>query len=258
MLFNKHKAKLDGPARRRGKRRLVEIGWLLDANQATFVYNAPRPVARKGPPAPSAKALPYCPAVIDWESRNYEIPCPFDLRLRVGKTQQGNFGLIDAAGKQSTVTRQHLAQLASLLEPHRWVHPDRPVLQILTPYRLLADESVWVTQLPPFNAVRQPAWPGLMIGERWSIYLWPRLLTWTFEWHDTSRELVLKRGDPWLYLGFESDDPDRPIRLVEAEMNEALRGHCTGLDHIDSYSREDFLATAKARRPEVLLKKMAR
>ena len=68
MLFNKHKAKPGAPARKRGKRRLVEIGWLLDANQATFVYNAPRPIARKGPPAASAEpSMP--PSLRPWRGR---------------------------------------------------------------------------------------------------------------------------------------------------------------------------------------------
>lgn len=36
-----------------------------------------------------------------------------------------------------------------------------------------------------------------MISGRFPIHIWPRHLMWTFEWHDTSQDLVLTRGQPW-------------------------------------------------------------
>ena len=129
-----------------------------------------------------------------------------------------------------------------------------------TPYRFLADEPVWMEQLPPFHVWSREAWPGLVVGGRIPIDLWPRKLVWTFEWHDLERELVLKRGEPWFIVNFECGDPTRPLRMVEAQLTEALQAYCQGLDGATEYSsRSDaLLATARDRRPKTLLTPVVR
>lgn len=76
-------------------------------------------------------------------------------------------------------------------------------MQILTPYVFLADEPVYLTQLPPFAHYREPQLPGTLIGGRVPIHIWPRRMMWAFEWYDTSKPIVLTRGEPWFYLRFE-------------------------------------------------------
>jgi len=242
------------------RRRALEVGWLLDAQLATFLYEAPRPIGKKGPPPASAKALPLCPAILDYEKRYHEILCPFDLRLKLGTDREGRVGLINAAGAQSAVSPQYLGQIVGLLDSRRWARPERPVLQVATAYRFLADEPVWMEQLPPFHHLGREGWPGLVVGGRIPIHLWPRKLVWTFEWHERDRELVLKRGEPWFYVNFEGDDPTRHIRLVQAEMSAPLKAYCQGLDNATEYTaRTDaLLETARRRRPATLLSKAAR
>ena len=237
------------------KRRVLEIGWLLDTELAGFLYEDPRPIGRKGPPPANAKALPFCPAVLDYEKRYHEVLCPFDLRLRLATRRDGSLGLVNAAGSGSAVSPQYMSQVLGLLEPQRWTSPKRPLLQVATPYRFLADEPVWMEQLPPFNVWRREAWPGLVVGGRIPIHLWPRKLVWTFEWRELERELVLKRGEPWFYLKFECDDPTRPLRIVEPQLTEPLRRYCQGLDGATDYSSRtaELLATAGDRRPKTLL-----
>lgn len=237
------------------KRRVLEIGWLLDTELAGFLYEDPRPIGRKIPPPANAKALPYCPSVLDYERRYHEVLCPFDLRLRLATRRDGSLGLVNAAGPQSAVSPQYMGQILGLIEPHLWASAKRPLLQVVTPYRFLADEPVWMEQLPPFNRWCREAWPGLVVGGRIPIHLWPRKLVWTFEWHDLEQELLLKRGEPWFYLNFECDDPTRALRMVEAQLTEPLRHYCQGLDGAMDYSSraEGLLATARGRRPATLL-----
>ena len=68
-----------------------------------------------------------------------------------------------------------------------------------------------------------------MIDGRMPIHIWPRPLMWAFEWYDTNKPLVLKRGEPWFYLHFETSDPSRRVRMVEAEMTPALGEYLSGL-----------------------------
>ena len=80
-------------------------------------------------------------------------------------------------------------------------------------------------------------------------------MMWAFEWYDTSRELVLRRGEPWFYVRFETHDPSRHVRLIEADMTPDLRQYLSGLSSVTNYVNRTFslFDTAKSRRPKVLL-----
>ena len=234
------------------------VGWLLDGQHPGFVYQGPRPLSGTEPQAP--QALPAYPAVGQSDSNYFEVPCPFDLRLKPATGAQGQLGLANTAEKGRTVAQQQLSSFAVLMEPDLWRHPDRPIVQIVTPYRFVADETVWMAQMPAFRHYRSAPWPGVFIGGRLPIHIWPRLMSWAFEWHDPSRELVLNAGEPWYYLKFESEDPTRPMRMVEAAMTPELRSFCQGLDGVIHFANRTFslFETAKRRRPDKLLTEVAR
>ena len=240
--------------------RVAEVGWIIEAEKASFVYDAPRPVAKKVPLPDNVKAVGYCPAVVDHESRLFEVPCPIDLHIRFGTDKNGKPTLINGAGKKSPVAAKVLQSMVHLMGQDRWRDPKRPLVQINAPWRFVADEPVWMTQTPAFNHYRGDALPGLMIGGRFPIHVWPRSLMWAFDWWDPKKDLILKRGEPWFYLRFETEDPSRPVRLVEAEMTEPLREYCNGLDAVTNYVNQSFqlFNTAQERRPITLLKKKVR
>ena len=101
--------------------------------------------------------------------------------------------------------------------------PTGRFLQLTTPYVFLADEPVYMTQLPPICHYRNPPWPGVLIGGRLPINIWPRPMMWAFEWYEPKQDLILRRGEPWFYVRFETEDPSRPLRLIEAEMTPQLK-----------------------------------
>src|SRR3954447_5150535 len=221
--------------------RTVEVGWLLDAEKAGFIWSAPQKLTRDDPKARHAKSVRYCPAVLDHEARLFEVTCPIDLHLRLQfdeRTQEPQ--LINAAGDQSAVRPKHLSQLIALVARKEWRDPNRPVLQLVTPYLFLADEPVYMTQLPPFCHYRNPPWPGVLIGGRLPIHIWPRPMMWAFEWYDPKQDLVLRRGEPWFYLRFETEDPSHPVRLFEAEMTSPLKEYLTGLNAVSNYVNRTF------------------
>ena len=242
------------------RKRVVEVGWLITAEKATFVFDAPRQAGRKGAMPENAKAVGVCPAVIDTEARLYEVLCPIDLSLRIGKNDKGQPFLANTSGQRSTVATKTWQSLVQILPAPTWSAPNRPLIRFKAPWRFVADEPVWMLQTAPFNHYQQDAWPGVVRGTRLPIHIWPRSLTWTFEWHQTGKELVLKRGEPWFYLRFEIEDPSRPIRLIEAEATPELQEYCSGLERSDSFveDSEALLEVAAARRPAKLLKKKAR
>jgi len=243
----------------RQRNRVVEIGWLVDGGGPGFLWDSPRPV-KGGRPPEHPKAVNHCPAVIDQDARTYSVAAPVDFHLRLGVDDKGNPKLVNAAGMKSTVSSSKLDRMITVMAQNRWRHPKRPVLQIVAPYRFICDEPCWMNQLPPYYDYKSPQWPGLMIGGRFPIHNWPRSLMWAFEWHDTARDLIIKRGEPWFYVRFEIMDPSRPQRLVEAEMTAELREFCTGLDGITNYVNQTFsvMDVAAERRPPHLLTRKER
>lgn len=240
--------------------RAVEVGWFLDTDKATFIWDEPRRIKRDDPAPKHAKAVNYCPAVLDHEARMFEVPCPLDLRLGFKPDEKGEPRIVNLEGDQSTVRSKTLSQMLAVVSRREWRHPNRPILQIITPYVFVADEPVYMTQMPPVSWYNPSPWPGALVGGRLPIHIWPRQMMWAFEWWDTSKELVLKRGDPWFYVRFETHDPSRPIRFFEAEVTPELKAHLQGLSAVSNYVNRTYslFKTAQDRRPKTLLVKKKR
>jgi hypothetical protein len=238
------------------KSRIVDVGWVIDpAREATFIWDAPHKLPGPEGRTTHAKGISNCPAVTDHEARLFEVTCPIDIKLRFFRDTQGNpsMGAID--GDQSSIRPAQFSQMVMAVHPGEWRHPQRPLIQVLMPLLFVADEPVWLTMQPPFYARPNPAWPGLMLGGRFPIHIWPRELAWAFEWHDIKSDLIIHRGDPWFYVSFETEDPSGRVRLVEGEMTEDLRAYTNGMRGVTNYVSRTFslFNTAKSRRPKTLL-----
>ena len=235
--------------------RVVDVGWLLAEGKGQFLYAAPRRITRADSPPNHAKSASYCPSVLDHEARLFEIACPFDLELGLRMSDKGEPQLVNTLGDLSPIRAKHLGQICALVSPREWRHPDRPLLQIITPYVFLSDEPVFMTQMPAFHHYREPQLPGTLMGGRLPIHIWPRQMMWAFEWYEPKKTVKLKRGEPWFTVRFETDDPSRPVRLVEAEQTPDLTHYLDGLSGVTNYVRRTYslFATAKERRPKQLL-----
>jgi hypothetical protein len=143
-----------------------------------------------------------------------------------------------------------------LVSEPEWRYADRPTVQIPTPYLFIADEPVFINQVPPFLDYLQRPWPGTLFGGRFPLHVWPRPLMWAFEWHDTGQDLILKRGDPWFYVNFETLPADRAVNLVRAEMTPELQDYTTQITGAVNFVNQTFslFKTAEKRRPKTLLK----
>lgn len=240
------------PARTGGT---VRVGWFTMADEAGFIWLPPRQAARHKEDPRSPKSVLNCPAVVDFEARIIEVPCPVDIHLRFTRDKDGKPMLANGAGPRSAITKQKLNKLVTLAAPGQWRHQDRPVLQLSTPYRFISDDYVYMNQLPPYHHFRDDALPGTMICGRFPIDAWPRPMMWAFEWHRPDRDLILRRGEPWFTLRFETSDPKAHIRLVEAEVTPELERFCKGVDGVTNYVNRTFslFDNARARRPKRLL-----
>lgn len=233
----------------------TEVGWILDADSAGFIWEAPRKLTRIEGRTKHAKGVSLCPAANDHDARLYEVPCPFDLHLGIKLVHGEAPELISLDGPQSSLRANYLKRVCSIVSPREWRQPNRPIIQFLTPYLFVADEPVYISQVPPYYHYAPVRWPGTLIGGRFPIDVWPRGLVWAFEWFDVTQPIVIKRGDPWFYVSFETQDPTRRIRLIEAEMTPELTEYTKGILGVTNYVRNTYslFDTARSRRPKTLL-----
>jgi len=236
----------------------VTIGWLMAPDESRLVFTPPRRLKHVSGAGPRthAKSVSSCPAVLGLESRLFEVLCPVDLTLEMGETDFGEPAVRNLDGPMATVRDEALAHLIHVHPREEWRSPDLPMIQLRLPYIFLADEPVYMSQVPPFQHFTRTPPPGLMIPGRFPINIWPRTLTWAFEWHDTGEPLVLRRGEPLFYLMFEVFPQSRAIQLIEAERTPELEAYLQEIQGVVNYVSQTFslFKAAEKIRPGRLVK----
>src|SRR6056297_11445 len=234
----------------------VRVGWFLTSDKAGVLYDPPQRLTSRQTNIGHAKSASRCPSVIQMESRYFVVNCPFDLHIGFDRTAEGQAVLVNRAGASATMRRNKLADVIKLVNEEEWRYPDRPTVQIVLPYCFIADETLYMTQLGPFAHYRPDPLPGTIFGGRFPINIWPRPLMWAFEWHDPSKDIVLRRGEPLFYCQFEGPGPERPIQMVEADRTPELEAYMEKLSGVVIYVNQTFglFKAAEAMRPKTLLK----
>ena len=100
-------------------------------------------------------------------------------------------------------------ELLTLQPPNEWRHPERPLIQFLAPYVFVADDPRYVVQTPPYLHYFLSRGLACRSADVSRSTSGPRPFSWAFEWYDISQPLVLKRGEPWFYVHFETENPPR-------------------------------------------------
>jgi len=232
----------------------IKVGWLVeDRAPGNFIYEAPKTINLKRNSPLSHMAVQSCPAVHQMENRYFEVPCPFDLRLRCEK--KNNEFQIFSVPEGTRIDNDLIKRNLNLMPKESWRDKNNPVIQLECPYAFVTDENVFLTQLPPFLEFNASYWPGTLISGRFNITNWPRTLSWAFEWFDLSNDLILKRGHPWFYVFFEGNKAEDSFKIVEAEYTEELKKFKHSMVQTPRYVSSTFslFKTAKSRRPKKLL-----
>jgi len=230
------------------------VGYLINDCKGSVVWEPPRAFTRKDTlRGQCSKSVLHCPAVRDFEGAFYEVSCPYDLRLKARLSDKSPTGIVlaETSGQRRSVSPKALREIVCCMAPDRWRSAKKPLLQIATPYRFVADAPIELEQFPPF--LRYTGWPGVVVGGKFPTHVWPRTLSWAFEWHDLDRELVLKRGAPWFLCRF-SPAAER-IELVRASWNPEVKKYTDSIDGVVNVVSNTFalFETANRRRPERLL-----
>ncbi len=234
--------------------RFLEVGWVLDKVKASFIWEAPSVVRLGRLDHASSKAVTACPAVLQQEAALFEIKCPIDVKLSL-VNEQGQWLFRNDLGNKSAINTEYLQNMLIMMPEDQWRHPERPVIQMHTPYRCVTDQRSYLNMMPPFYDYKASRWPGVVLGGRFQLDNWPRKLMWSFEWHDTKQSLWLKRSEPWFCLKFDGENPGQNVRMAEAEWTNDLEEYVRGMDEVTNYVNKtmSLMKTASDRRPSKLL-----
>jgi hypothetical protein len=233
--------------------RAFTAGWLLNTETTSIIWDTPKPV-RIDSQSSDPRGVGKCPSVLDFDRRHFVINCPIDVHLRLNLTR-GDMEVTNVLAEKSPIRSEALQQWIVFQPRHEWRHPQRPVIQMLTSYVFVSDDPLYVNQLPPVFHYAGDTRPGIQINGRFPIDIWPRALMWAFEWHDTTKDLILRRGEPLFCVRFEGPDPAAPIRLVEATKTPELLSYMASITGVSEVVGQTYslFKTARERRPKKLL-----
>jgi hypothetical protein len=233
--------------------RTYTVGWLLNTENASVIWDSPKSV-RVESQSTDPRSVGQCPSVLDFDRRHFAINCPIDVHLRLKLTATG-MDITNVLADKSPIRADALQRWIVFQPRHEWRHPQRPVLQMLTSYVFVTDDPIYINQYPPILHYLADSRPGTQIGGRFPIDIWPRALQWAFEWHDTTKDLILRRGEPLFYVRFEGPDPAASVRLVEASKTPELQSYMASITGVTEIVGQTYslFKTARERRPARLL-----
>ncbi|MEM7209525.1 MAG: hypothetical protein AAF434_17020 [Pseudomonadota bacterium] len=230
----------------------VTVGWVIDPNaKGNLIFYEPERVRTTDVQRSHAKSASRCPAVINTESRYFLIRSPYDIDIEFCRNKEGQARFKNRAGDKGSVRKNSIGKMINLVAEAEWRRKDTPMLQIGMPYIFIADEPVYMSQVPPFMHYSPKPWPGLLFCGRFPINIWPRHLNWGFEWCDPDKPLIINRGDPLFYLMFETMPQSRSVKLTEMEFTQDLAEYTNMIAGITNHVNQTFslFEEAERRRP---------
>jgi len=160
----------------------------------------------------------FCPAIKKSLENVFEIKSPFDIELKHEFLPDGR-SWVEVSDNSS-------------LKPGAFddifhVNPiddrndiKKPLLQMKIPLILLSDDDIEVELLPPLAYYNKL--PGITAVGKVNIYKWHRPVNWVFEWHEPEKPIIIKRGEPLIWLKFTSKNRDDIITLKKVNQTDDM------------------------------------
>lgn len=150
----------------------------------------------------------HCPAFSNYINQTYVLKSPFDLELSYENAKV-------------IVTNSSLDR--SEYENNLTVNLDnRPVVQLELHVGLVSDKPCFVEIFGSFFNEDTKNEPFRVIPGTYDIFSWQRFLNFAFEWIYTQDKVVIKRGQPLLYLRFRGENLNEKFQMIRIEMTDDL------------------------------------
>ena len=153
-----------------------------------------------------------CWASNDLLKRTFVIKSPFDIHISYYKPDKK----IILHPKDSTLSQ---SSWDNLFRNDLNEYTDYPVIQMGTRYAFTCDKPCTVTITPPFHNLDYKDYNSntRVFSGTFNIYDWQRVLSYGVEWLDTSKDLVIKTGQPLFYVTFNTENLEDEFELQYTE-----------------------------------------
>jgi len=191
---------------------MIKVGWCFAKNTMDLIGFEPEKL--KGITGRSN----FCPAITNQYKNAYVIKSPINLHLKFNKWEDGN-PLIDLL-PDSSVQDSHFENIVKIHNKEDFSNPKIPLIQLLLDFVFVTDtKKLHMESLPPFLEYRPDSYPVRYTSYQFDIYDWVRPAQVGLEWMDINKDIIIKRGDPIMYIRFNSKEE---IKLIHIERTDRL------------------------------------
>ena len=214
----------------------MDVGWTL-INDDKYSYEKPKSLRTFTNKKYKDSTQTNCMGINDLSDRIFVIESPWDIRLKYDNKK------ITLIKEESSISQEYFMEIIG----HRYEeYTENVVIQLGTSYVFMTDKPCTITALPAFYHMNETF---RLISGQWNIFDWQRPLGCAYEWLDTTKDFIIKKGDPLQYIMFNSQNMDEKYNLkymetddMKKQINYCMKSRYTlikGLRHLVLKSRHE-------------------
>lgn len=232
----------------------IKIGWTTSYDWYDLIGFEPERFKF----AEEIKGAPkFCPATQLYYNNTFVIRSPFDMRLSCEIGPKSCL-VKPVFGKDTNIDRSLYNRVIMDHPVSDLSDPKKPIVQFLIENIFVSDTpDVWIESVPPHFHYSSNPLPVRTFSGSFNIYDWQRPLNWAFEWVEPEKDIIIKRGDPLIYVRFHSKILNAKYEIVKIERHKDLQA---SLDRADFASKKlrgigfKLFENARKIRPKKLIK----
>lgn len=147
--------------------------------------------------------IPFCPAHVNYGKNSFIFKSPYDFKI-FHNHEKFPYDPIQFDFDKTSIKENIIWDIFHIYPESGWRNPNMPIVQMKINMAFLADEDIEIELKSPERSPKWTQMPGTYIDGSFNIYEWQRRISWGFEWHDTSKPIEVKRGDPLLEIKFNT------------------------------------------------------
>ena len=153
-----------------------------------------------------------CPGINDMWSNTFVIRSPFDFSIS-----------FDDELKRVMINEEETSietnEFSDIISNDPSLYTKFPVVQITLRQLFSSDKQCKMSIIPPiFHLHENDAWKHIRYSSGIiDIHNWHRPISWAFEWIDTTKKIIFKKGDPIAYAIFNSTNLNDSFNMKRSE-----------------------------------------
>ncbi len=186
----------------------MKIGWYTDA-----VLNPPSDLfviepIRLSEQEQNLGHYKHCPAFSSYISQTFVIKSPFDLELSFNENK---VRVLNSSLDKSEYEKNLTVDIGQY-----------PTVQMELHIGIVSDAPCTIEIFGAFFSTNEQDLTYRVIPGTYDIYSWQRFLNFAFEWTNFQKNIIIKRGQPILYMRFRSRNLNEKYQMVRIEMTDDL------------------------------------